>query len=241
MNIRALLFDFDGLILDTETPDVEAWKSIYMEHGFEYPEESWSQNIGGWGVSTFDPADSLQRLTQGTQGAEALRRRHRARSDEMIAREPIRDGVMEYLEAAGRLHVMPVVVSSSERAWVEPHLVGLGLMRHFERVICGDEVAPGRTKPHPDLFLKALADLQLRADEAVVLEDSPHGVTAARAAGIFVVAVPNPITSLLPLDGADLIVKSLAELPLGDLLKRAERGSKAGVASRPDSGRRTRA
>jgi beta-phosphoglucomutase-like phosphatase (HAD superfamily) len=115
-----------------------------------------------------------------------------------------------------------VIVSSSERAWVEPHVVRLGLRKYFEKVICGDDVAPGRTKPHPDLFLKALADLHLHADEAVVLEDAPHGVRAARGAGIFVVAVPNPITALLSLDEADLKVDSLASLPLEELIRRVE-------------------
>jgi HAD superfamily hydrolase (TIGR01509 family) len=241
MAIRALLFDFDGLILDTETPEVEVWKAIYAESGFEYPKENWSQTIGGWGVSTFDPANALHRLNPEALDAGALRARHRLRSAEVIARQPIQDGVMEYLAAAKRLQVMPVIVSSSERAWVEPHLDRLGLLTEFDKIICGDDVAPGRTKPHPDLYLKALADLQLKANEAIVLEDSPHGVKAAREAGIFVLAVPNPVTAQLPLDGADLIVKSLASLPLEDLLKRATAAARTNHASVPGPGESTQA
>ena len=103
------------------------------------------------------------------------------------------------------------IVSSSERSWVEPHLARLGLLSKFERVITGDDVAPGRTKPHPDVFLKALSVLRLSADSALVVEDSPHGITAAHKAGLAVLAIPNPVTKLLPMQEADLILDSLAE------------------------------
>lgn len=220
MSIRALLFDFDGLILDTETPDVEAWRAIYAEHGFKYPKENWSQNIGGWGVSTFDASENLHRLTGGALEVEDLRRRQRQESDALIRGLPVMDGVLDYLAAAKRKGLRLAIASSSERAWVEPHLVRLGLRDRFERVVCGDDVAPGRTKPHPDVFLKALSELQLKPDEAVVLEDSPHGIRAARLAGILVVAIPNPVTRLLPMEGADLMLNSMADMPLETMLER---------------------
>jgi HAD superfamily hydrolase (TIGR01509 family) len=232
MTIKALLFDFDGLILDTETPDVECWRTIYSEYGVDYPVENWSQNIGGWGVSTFEPAEALHKLSPTAPDTPILRARHRQLSDEFIARQPIREGVQDYLDGARRLGMRAVIVSSSERAWVEPHVTRLGLRKYFERIICGDDVPAGRTKPHPDLFLKALADLHLQADEAVVLEDAPHGVKAARAAGIFVVAVPNPITALLSLDEADMKVDSLAHLPLEQLINKAEAAGGGGSSWR---------
>jgi beta-phosphoglucomutase-like phosphatase (HAD superfamily) len=103
------------------------------------------------------------------------------------------------------------------------------LRDRFERVVCGDDVAPGRTKPHPDVFLKALSELQLKPDEAVVLEDAPHGIKAARLAGILVVAIPNPVTRLLPMEGADLILNSLADMPLETLLERVTSIRRGGV------------
>ena len=226
MPIRALLFDFDGLILDTETPDVEVWDAIYAGYGFEYPREDWAQNIGGWGTSTFDAAANLRRLSGDTLDADALRRRQREESDKLILRLPVMDGVVDYLTAAKRSGLRLAVASSSERAWVEPHLRRLGLLDQFERVVCGDDVAPGRTKPHPDVFLKALSELQLKPEEAVVLEDSPHGIKAAHQAGILVVAIPNPVSRLLSMDGADLILNSLADMPLDAMLERvtARRG-----------------
>jgi beta-phosphoglucomutase-like phosphatase (HAD superfamily) len=102
---------------------------------------------------------------------------------------------------------------------VDAHLARLGLADRFDAVICGDDVPPGRTKPHSDLFLKALDALGVKADEAIVFEDSPNGVTAARAAGILVVSVPNPITALLKTDGVNLTLNSLAQISLQELLK----------------------
>ncbi len=101
---------------------------------------------------------------------------------------------------------------------MDTHLARLGLADRFDAIICGDDVPPGRTKPHPDLFLKALDALNVKADEAIVFEDSPNGVTAARAAGIFVVRVPNPITLLLKTDGANLTLDSLAQISLQKML-----------------------
>jgi HAD superfamily hydrolase (TIGR01509 family) len=229
MPIRALLFDFDGLILDTETPDVEVWEAIYAEYGFEYPREDWAQNIGGWGVSTFDAAENLHRLSGGALDADALRKRQRHESDKMIAGLSVMDGVLDCLTAAKRSGLRLAIASSSERAWVEPHLRRLGLLDRFERVVCGDDVAPGRTKPHPDVFLKALAELQLNPDEAVALEDSPHGIKAAHLAGILVVAIPNPVSKLLPLEGADLLLNSLAAMPLEVMLERLTSARGGGV------------
>ena len=61
--LKALIFDFDGLILDTETPEVLVWQSIYREHGFELPVHEWEKTIGGYGISTFDPANHLSLLS----------------------------------------------------------------------------------------------------------------------------------------------------------------------------------
>lgn len=220
MRIQALLFDFDGLILDTETPQVEVWKAIYAEYGFEYPMEYWCQTIGGWGVSTFDPAVELSRLSGDKLDLEALRRRGETECNAVIDASPAMPGTSECLAWAKSKGLRLAIASSSERAWVEPHLQSLGLLDEFEKVITGDDVAPGRTKPHPDVFLKALSELQLPAERALVVEDSPHGIVAAHRAGLGVVAIPNPVTKLLPMEEADVILDSLAEIPLRGVLER---------------------
>jgi HAD superfamily hydrolase (TIGR01509 family) len=222
MQLQALIFDFDGLILDTETPEVEVWQAIYRTHGHELPVDEWAKTIGGYGISTFDAAAHLSALT-GLDPAP-LRVRYRREADAVIHAKPILPGVLDMLRD-GRAHGLGLAVaSSSPHAWVDSHLARLGLADRFDAVICSEDVAPGRTKPNPDLFLEAVNRLRVQKEAAVVFEDSPNGVKAARAAGIFVVAVPNPLTESLGVDGADITVKSLADLSLGDLLKMNGRG-----------------
>ena len=214
MGIKALIFDFDGLILDTETPEIDVWKGIYGEHGQAYPMDLWSQIIGGWGNTDFDPAVELQRLAAKPLDVAAIRQRHRQESDVLILNSAAMIGVSEVLAAARRLGLRCAIASSSDRNWVESHLSRLGLISQFEKIVTGDDVAKGRTKPHPDIFLKALEVLGLAPHEALVMEDSPNGIKAAHAAGLRVVGVPNPVTAPLKLE-ADLVLSSLSETAAG--------------------------
>jgi putative hydrolase of the HAD superfamily len=220
MTIKSLLFDFDGLILDTETLEIDIWKSTYSEYGFEFPLDLYIQTVGGWGVSTFDAADHLHKLTNDSLDVNALRLRHKEAINRRFLAAPIQDGVQEYLTEAKRLKLRLAIASSNTHAWVEPHLIRFGLIDYFEKIICGDDLPPGRTKPNPDIYIKTLNELGITASEAIVFEDSPNGVTAAHTAGIYVVAVPNPTTSLMNIEGADLKINSLASLPLQDLISR---------------------
>ena len=217
--IKALIFDFDGLILDTESTEFHVWQSIYREYGQEMLPETWGQVVGGYGISNFDGAEHLAELVGNGIDARELHTRFRSESDAQILQQPILPGVVDYLNDAQRLGLALAVASSSPHSWVDTHLARLGLVDRFDVIICRDDVQLGRTKPHPDLFLKALNALGVKADEAIVFEDSPNGVNAARAAGIFVVRVPNPITALLKTDSANLTLESLAQIPLQKMLK----------------------
>ena len=219
MKIKALLFDFDGLILDTETTEFRVWQSIYREYGQEMLPETWGQVVGGYGISNFDGAVHLAELVGNGMDVKKLSARYRSESDALILQQPVLPGVVDYLDEAHRLDLLLAVASSSPHSWVDTHLARLGLDDRFDAIICGDDVPPGRTKPHPDLFLKALAVLGVGTGEAIAFEDSPNGVKAARTAGIFVVAIPNPITALLKTDGANLTLASLAQISLGEMLK----------------------
>jgi HAD superfamily hydrolase (TIGR01509 family) len=216
--LKAHIFDFDGLILDTETPEYLAWQDIYREYGFELPHEEWGKIIGGYGISTFDAADHLSHLTQGRLDSASLRARHQLTSHAAIERASILPGVLDLIHAAKQHGLKLAIASSSHHAWVDGHAGRLGILHHFDRVICADDVGAGRTKPNPDLFLLALDQLQVQKNEAVVFEDSPNGVLAARRAGIFVVAVPNPVTARLKVEGADMVVRSFSDLPFSELL-----------------------
>jgi HAD superfamily hydrolase (TIGR01509 family) len=218
--MKALIFDFDGLILDTELPDYQSWASIYQEHGHEFPLDKWATIVGGTAASDFDPHAHLEELAGRTLDREAIWVKRRKQYLDSIESQPVLPGVEDYLDAAGEMGLNLAVASSSPENWVVGHLTRLGLLDRFALVCTADDVE--RTKPAPDLFLKALEGVGASADEAIVFEDSPNGVMAASRAGIFCVAVPNELTVQLSLEHADMILNSLADIPLGELLKQVK-------------------
>lgn len=121
-------------------------------------------------------------------------------------------GVVDMIEHAHGQGIQVAIGSSSPHSWVDAHAKRLGIFHYFKHIICQEDVAPGRTKPNPDIYLKALELLNVQNTEAVVFEDLLNGVEASRRAGIFVVAVPNPLTAKMGVSG-DLTVSSLADLP----------------------------
>jgi HAD superfamily hydrolase (TIGR01509 family) len=214
--LKALIFDFDGLILDTETPEVLVWQDIYRDHGFDLPVDEWAKTVGGYGISNFDPATHLADLSSNGLDLADLRLRYRREADVLIHAKTILPGVMNIIEDAKREGIKVAIGSSSPHAWVDTHVKRLGIRDYFHDIICSDDVPPGRTKPNPDIYLKTLEKLAVENNAAVVFEDSPNGVLAARRANIFVVAVPNPLTEKMGVTG-DLTVSSLAELSLREL------------------------
>jgi len=214
--IRALLFDFDGLIVDTETPSLASWQLIYREHGQELTLERWAPIIGT--IDGFDPLDYLEEL-HGPIDRDAVRARAHEHELSLADVEELRPGVLDYLEQARRLGIRTAIVSSSSRKWIDRHLTRLERAEHFDAIVAADYDVE-RAKPRPTLYLEALDLLGVAPAEAVAFEDSPNGVKAAKAAGIFTVAVPNGVTAALGLDEADLVVDSLAELPLPALIER---------------------
>src|SRR5512144_248010 len=125
--IKALIFDFDGLILDTETPEYQVWQKLYREHGFELPQDEWGKIIGGYGISTFDAAEHLAQLTQGRLDSVSLRARHRSESHALTLSQPMLAGVMDYLCEAKRLGLKLAIASSSPHSWVDVHTKRLGI------------------------------------------------------------------------------------------------------------------
>ena len=216
--LKALIFDFDGLILDTETPEVLVWQSIYMDHGFELPLHEWEKTIGGYGISNFDAAEHLALLSSGRLDPASSKVRYRKEVDTIIHSSAILPGVVEMIEQAKQHGIKVAIGSSSPHSWVDTHAKRLGIFHYFDFITCQDDVPPGRTKPNPDIYLKSLERLQVQKNEAVVFEDSLNGVEASRRAGIFVVAVPNPLTSKMGVSG-DITVSSLSELTLQELQK----------------------
>ncbi len=217
MPIRALLFDFDGLILDTETASRAGWEWLYREHGHELPRDKWATVVGTTGV--WSPMDHLEELVGEPLEREALNERRYAHEITLIEAEELRPGIADYIDAATRLGLKRAIVSSASRRWIDMHLARLERAVGWDAIITADRNHE-RAKPRPTMYLEALDVLDVNADEAIVFEDSPNGVAAARAAGIFVVAIPNNVTRDFGLDDADLVVDSLADLPPDELLVR---------------------
>jgi HAD superfamily hydrolase (TIGR01509 family) len=142
--------------------------------------------------------------------------RRRSRRDELLARETVRPGVTEWLDEASAIGLGLAIASSSPRLWVEPHLERLGLRERFAHVVCFGPGIAG--KPAPDTYLAACRALGVEPGRALAIEDSPHGVSAAKAAGLRCVAVPHAITEQLDLSHADVRLRSLSETTLGEVL-----------------------
>jgi HAD superfamily hydrolase (TIGR01509 family) len=213
--VRALLFDFDGLILDTETAAYESWREVYEAHGCALSLDIWSKVYGGSGEEWDHIAHLEQQVNRRLDG-EDIKRKRRERKVAMIEGERVCPGVEGLIRQAMEMDIGMAVVSSAGRPWVSHYLERHGLASRFGVIVCGEE---GRAKPHPDLYLRALDLLGLEACECIALEDSPNGVRAARSAGIYCVAVPNRIARELQMDygHANLEVTSLEGISLGEL------------------------
>lgn len=215
--IRALIFDFDGTLLDTESPDMLAWQAVFEEHEVSLSLDLWYQNIGR-APGTFDVYAHLETLIRRPVARDAIHARYRSRFLELLALETLREGVDRWLADAHDLGLDLAIASSSPRSWVTGHLQTFGLLDRFRVIRSRDDVV--HAKPAPDVYLSALEGLGVGAGEAIAIEDSPNGSTAAKAAGLYVVAVPNGVTRQLQFERADLVLTSLAELDLADVLAR---------------------
>jgi HAD superfamily hydrolase (TIGR01509 family) len=213
--IEALLFDFDGLLYDSETSAYEVWRELYAEHGAEFPRELWQQEVMGRppGASGFDPLAHLEELAApGLDPALTHAERHRRRAE--LFPDALIDGAGELLAHARARGIRTAIVSSNDRERIHEHLARAGQEADFDVIITADGDA-GRGKPSPTLYLEALHALGVPAEQAVAFEDSPNGVRSAKAAGLHVVAVPNWLTQGAPgLEQADEILDSLADYAL---------------------------
>jgi HAD superfamily hydrolase (TIGR01509 family) len=218
--IEALLFDFDGLLVDTESADHQAWQETYLAHGAELALERWAAAIGT--VDGFDALAHLEELVANEVDRSAVQEAQRLRSLALSGSRPFLPGVLDYLAAARARGIHVAIVSSATNEWIQSHLERLETADGWACIVAANGDVE-RAKPRPTLYLEALALLGVAPEAAVAFEDSPNGIAAARAAGIVCVAVPNSVTAALDLSAADLIVQSLAEVTLDQLLARLNR------------------
>ncbi len=215
--IRALIFDFDGLVMDTEGAIYQSYREIYHLYGCELSLERWALGIGTTDAD-YDPYDDLEAMLGRKLERAELKMQQRRREAELIEGRPALPGVRAYLADARWLGLKIGMASSSSCAWITGHLSRLDLLSYFDSMIGRDDVH--MSKPDPAVYYAVLQALEVKPGEAIVFEDSPIGILAARRAGIFTVAVPNSLTRLLPMHEADLRLDSLADLPLEALMER---------------------
>ncbi|MCS7462343.1 HAD-IA family hydrolase [Paenibacillus doosanensis] len=215
--IRAVLFDFDGLIRDTETKEYESFRMLYRAYGAELPLERYLVRIGGE-ANSFNPYDHLLQGMGSRTGLdlETARRERRSYYDQLMEHEFARPGVEEYLSAAKRLGLLTGLVSSAPLDWVMPNLEQLKLTEQFDCILTHEDAV--RVKPDPELYIKALARLNIGSAEAVAFEDSPNGAAAAKAAGLHTVIVPNDLTRPLRFEAYDMRLNSMLDLSLDQLI-----------------------
>ena len=227
--LQAIVFDFDGTILDTETPDFQTWQEIYGSRDVELPLDLWLLCVGG-GAGAFDPHEHLEGLLGRTIDRQRLRTERRKRFLERVHAQPVMPGVLKLIAAAEQRGLKLAVASSSDRNWVENHLQRLGLRGHFAAVITADDVE--RVKPDPALYRLAAQMLEVLPAHAVAIEDSYNGMLGAKRAGLRCVSVPNRITRSSDFSAADLCLDSVASIAPDDLIAYFDGPAAAPAAAR---------
>lgn len=209
--IRALVFDFDGLILDTETPLIDAYAEIHARHGVPFDRALFLRSVGHADYA-FDPWHGFSQHADRA----ALEIERRACKDELMLRQPILPGVVDLLAAAAAANLLVGLASNSHHDWVDVHLRRLGLFDRFDFIACRED-APS-PKPEPDLYRLVLNRFGARGHEAIAFEDSHAGSLAAKRANLWVVAAANESTAHHDFSHVDVHVRSLADVTLAGLI-----------------------
>ena len=209
--IKAVIFDVDGTLLDTERIYMKAWKEAAAEAGYVMPDVVLQKTRA---VNTKDAARIFEEEIGNGFSYQAVRPIRVRIAEEIIKRESpiLKPGVLELLAFLEGKGIRLSVASSTNQQGTREHLAESRILDRFEVVVGGDMVTNG--KPHPDIFLKAAEALGAAPEECIVVEDSPAGIRAARAAGMKAVLVPDQaaITQEI-IDMADVVLNSLLEMP----------------------------
>lgn len=210
--LRALIFDFDGLILDTESVEVVLWQELYSAHGAVFDLAAYKEIIGTFGLKKFSPSQEFRNVIGNDDIAQPYLDTMREKMDNVLLQSPPMPGVVDLISQAKPFNLRLAVGSSSPYSWVNRYLSHMGLWDEFDTVVTLDDVS--HSKPSPEIFQTILSRFNIHPNQALVLEDSPNGVLAANRAGIPVIAVPNMVTTGLSFDGALEIMPSLSSIQL---------------------------
>lgn len=207
-----IIFDFDGLILDTESPELFAWQKAYDVVGQDFDLEHHLQTIGTWNGAVVSSGELLRRKLADEDLYARAREVYQQVFAQAMAEQPLQAGVLSLIEKARALGLQIAVGSSSTADWVLGHLERFQIRKLFDTIVTFSDVGEG--KPSPKIFLRVLANLSVPASQAIVLEDSQNGVLAAHRAEIRAIAVPNLVTARQDFSLAFEVIPSLEVLAL---------------------------
>lgn len=213
MTINGLIFDFDGLIIDTEIAEFQSWNQISKLFGIELPIDQWSAYIGTDGM--FNVFEYLEKKLNKMIDRDQLTILRLEKEHVLINSQPVLPGVRELIIEAKQNKVGVALASSAPNQWVTSQLKRVGLINYFDGINTREDVKA--VKPSPELYLNALNGLAISRSNAIAFEDSPTGIQAAKEAGIFCVAVPNQLTARLDTSQADVVLPTLNGINLSTL------------------------
>jgi HAD superfamily hydrolase (TIGR01509 family) len=212
--IQALIFDFDGLIIDTESAIIEAWKDAYQHCEIEFPSDRFHAIVGHADIP-FNPWNDFKDRKDLPMPAGQLKNHIEESVLKKVEAKPVLPGILQTITTAKDKNLPIAVASNSKHDWVDSHLKRLGLFDLFDAIRCRDDVQ--KPKPNPDVYLSLVNFFVLGGEDILAFEDSSTGVLAAKKAGLRCVAIPGPSTITGDFSQADLIIQSLEEQPLLDL------------------------
>ena len=213
--MKAIIFDFDGTIIDTETAWYVVFKNAYEQYGVDLSLETYSQCLGT-SLKSFNPYTYLTTHYNISLDLEQFRTSIRSNYEKLIEKETIRPGILNLLQQAKQAGLKIGLASSSHREWIDKFVNLLGLDGYFECYCTADTVE--NVKPDPELYLQALQQLGVQAHEALAIEDSPNGARAAVAAGLHTIVIKNTITKQLPFSKGHHTLECLEQTSLHDLI-----------------------
>ncbi|MGY0691438.1 HAD family hydrolase [Virgibacillus sp. FSP13] len=213
--IKGIIFDFDGLIFDTETLQYHVLNEIFQENGSELPLSRWQEEIGTY--TGFMPFQYLEEQINRKVNQDELERKFNDLFQGKLTVEEARPGVEDYLKEAEELNLKIGLASSSNFKWVSNHLKQLNLYEYFQCIKTSDDVE--FVKPDPALYVEAAKCLGLKVEECLVFEDSANGSLAAKKAGMHCVVVPNEVTRAMEFCKVEHKIESMADISLRELLR----------------------
>jgi HAD superfamily hydrolase (TIGR01509 family) len=214
--IKALFFDFDGVLWDSEVAGLESWRETFAEYGQQLSLDRFATRLGTLGGA--DLIAELQWLAGTPLDRETVELRRWERKMELVRKLKPRPGILDYIAEGRERGLCVALVSTDDTEWIMTGLNILGLRDAFDFIECA-EGDRSLAKPFPALYLSALDRLRLSADQAIAIEDSPNGIHAAKAAGLFCLGYANDVTRQLDLSEADVVVDSLDDFPLSQALR----------------------